>query len=42
MIDGKALPGEWDGAARYDADTVTGSGLTSNLSILDMIQTTFM
>lgn len=27
MIDGKALPGEWDGAARYDADTVTGSGL---------------
>ena len=27
MIDGKALPGEWDGAARYDADSVTGSGL---------------
>ncbi|MGB0602990.1 MAG: glucodextranase DOMON-like domain-containing protein, partial [Candidatus Poseidoniaceae archaeon] len=27
MIDGIALPGEWDGAARYDADSVTGSGL---------------
>ena len=27
MIDGKALPGEWDGAARYDADSVTGTGL---------------
>ncbi len=27
MIDGKALPGEWDGAARYDASTVTGTGI---------------
>ena len=27
MIDGIALEGEWDGAARYDADTVVGSGL---------------
>ena len=27
MIDGTALPGEWDGAARYDANTVTGSGM---------------
>ena len=27
MIDGIALPGEWDGAARYDANTVTGSGM---------------
>ena len=26
-IDGTALPGEWDGAARYDANTVTGSGM---------------
>ncbi|RJU88909.1 MAG: hypothetical protein DWC02_00940 [Candidatus Poseidoniales archaeon] len=27
MIDGVALPGEWDGAARYDADSITGTGL---------------
>ena len=27
MIDGVALPGEWDGAARYDANSVTGTGM---------------
>ncbi len=27
MIDGIALPGEWDGAARYDANTVDGGEL---------------
>ena len=39
MIDGIALPGEWDGAAKYDA-SVDGAILISRTSMLVMIQAT--